>query len=136
VPEDAVEVRPSPIAGRGLFAATELAPGQVVVRVVGDAGHPDSLGTAFPNHSCDPNLGWADADTLVTLAAVTAGEELVVDYAMSVTDPSWFLRCHCPSYRCRQMIEGTDWRIRQLQQRYAGWWAPCVQELLDVQTEA
>jgi hypothetical protein len=67
----------------------------------------------------------------VTLRDIDAGEELLVDYAMSTTDPSWFLRCHCASNRCRQMVEGTDWRIPQLQRRYAGFWAPYVQRLID-----
>jgi hypothetical protein len=62
---------------------------------------------------------------------VAAGTELFTDYALSVTDADWFLRCHCPSYRCRQMVEGGDWRIPQLQRRYAGWWAPHVQRLVD-----
>ena len=81
------------------------------------------------NHACDPNLGWA-GDALVTLRDVAAGEELLVDYAMSTTDPAYLLRCHCASYRCRQMVEGTDWRIPQLQLRYAGHWAPEVQALI------
>jgi hypothetical protein len=62
---------------------------------------------------------------------VPAGSELVTDYAMCITEPGWFLRCHCPSYRCRQMVEGDDWRIPQLRRRYDGWWAPRVQRLLD-----
>jgi hypothetical protein len=115
----------SPIAGRGLFADEALPAGTVVLR-------PDApVHEAGPvNHSCEPNLGWA-GDALVTLRDVAAGEELVVDYAMSTADPDWFLRCHCPSYRCRQMVEGTDWRIPQLQARYAGHWAPAVQRLVD-----
>ena len=31
------------------------------------------------------------------------------------------------------MVEGTDWRIPQLQLRYAGHWAPDVQALIDQQ---
>jgi SET domain-containing protein len=120
-----LDVRPSPIAGRGTFAATAIPAGTEVLRPDGPV-HEHGL----VNHSCDPNLGWA-GDALVTLRDIEAGEELVVDYAMSTTDPGWFLRCHCPSYRCRQMVEGTDWQIRQLQQRYAGHWAPPVQEVID-----
>ena len=122
-----VEERPSPVAGRGLFATAPLAAGTVVLR-------PDApVHEAGPvNHACDPNLGWA-GDELVTLRDVAAGEELLVDYAMSVTDQSFYLRCHCPSYRCRQMVEGTDWRIPQLRQRYAGHWAPAVQRLIDAE---
>ncbi|HRD63835.1 MAG TPA: SET domain-containing protein [Nocardioides sp.] len=124
-PEAATETRPSPIAGQGLFAAAPLPEGTEVLRPTGPV-HTDGP----VNHACDPNLGWS-GEALVTLRDVAAGEELVVDYAMSVADPAWFLRCHCPSYRCRQMVEGTDWQIPQLQRRYAGRWAPDVARLID-----
>jgi hypothetical protein len=132
-----VEVRASPIAGRGLFATVDLPAGTGVVRLSGalvvDADQrvvaPGS--SPFANHSCDPNLGWADEHSLATMTDVAAGQELVTDYAMSVVEADWFLRCHCPSYRCRQMVEGSDWRIPALQQRYDGWWAPHVQRLVD-----
>lgn len=120
-----LDVRPSDIAGRGTFTTEPLAEGTEVLRPEGPVHQVGVL-----NHACDPNLGWA-GEALVTLRAVAAGEELLVDYAMSVDDPDWFLRCHCPSYRCRQMVEGTDWRIVQLQRRYAGRWAPVVQRRID-----
>jgi hypothetical protein len=119
------EVHPSPIAGRGLFATAAISAGTAVLRPDGPVHEQGPV-----NHACDPNLGW-DGDALVTLRDVEAGEELVVDYAMSTTDPEYLLRCHCPSSRCRQMVEGTDWRIPQLQRRYAGRWAPAVQALID-----
>jgi uncharacterized protein len=130
VPDADVEVLSSDIAGRGLFATVDLPSGTVVIRL--DPGptedvRVDGLGVGFPNHSCDPNAGWVDERTLATMSAVPAGAELVTDYAMAIDVADWFLRCHCPSYRCRQMVEGSDWRIPQLQQRYAGWWAPHVQ---------
>lgn len=120
-----LRVDPSPIAGRGLFAGEALPAGTLVLRPEAPVHEAGPV-----NHACDPNLGWA-GDALVTLRDVAVGEELVVDYAMSTADPDWFLRCHCPSYRCRQMVEGTDWRIPQLQARYAGHWAPEVQRLVD-----
>ncbi|MDX6373284.1 MAG: uncharacterized protein QOD98_2272 [Nocardioidaceae bacterium] len=123
VPE--LEVRPSPIAGRGLFTTAPLPAGSEVLRPEGPVHEQGAV-----NHACDPNLGWA-GDSLVTLRDLAADEELLVDYAMSVTDPTWVLRCHCPSYRCRQMVEGGDWRIPQLQRRYAGHWAPDAQKLID-----
>jgi hypothetical protein len=157
-----VEVRPSPVAGRGLFATTDLPAGTVVSRLGGtlvdgvtlrrllaEAAAADETVDAvqvgrdthlvlapgnrnrFVNHACDPNLGWADATTLTTRSDVAAGEELLVDYAMSIADEAWFLRCHCASYRCRQVVEGSDWRIPQLQQRYAGWWTPYVAALVE-----
>ena len=130
----AVELQVSGIAGRGLFATADLPRRSAVLRLASPAaevGRVDTLGPDFPNHSCDPNLGWLDETTLATMTDVPAGTELVTDYAMSNADPDWFLRCHCPSYRCRQMVEGTDWRIPQLQRRYAGWWAPHVRRLVE-----
>jgi len=158
----AVEVRPSVIAGRGLFATQDLPARTVVSRLGGrlvdtaglrmlvaesDAGrvaYVDSIVVAsdwhlviesgdhrFGNHGCDPNLGWVDAYRLATMTDVPAGDELLTDYAMSTADPTYVLRCHCESYRCRQMVAGDDWRIPQLQRRYAGWWVPYVQELVD-----
>ena len=79
-----VEVRPSAIAGRGLFAGAPLPAGTEVLRPDGPMHEAGPV-----NHACDPNLGWA-GDALVTLRDVAAGEELLVDYAMSVTDASWF----------------------------------------------
>jgi hypothetical protein len=126
-----VDTRPSDIAGQGWFAGADLPAGTVVLSAAADTIDIDALGPRFPNHSCDPNLGWTDGQTLVTMGDVAADTELVADYAMCVADPDWFLRCHCPSYRCRQMVEGRDWQIPQLQRRYAGWWAPHVQRLVD-----
>lgn len=120
-----LEVRPSPIAGRGLFAVAAVPAGTEVLRPGGPVHE-----TGPVNHACEPNLGWV-GDALVALRDVAADEELVVDYAMSTADPDFILRCHCASYRCRQMVEGSDWRIPQLQQRYAGHWAPHVQQLID-----
>ena len=120
-----VEERPSPVAGRGLFAIAPIPAGTVVLRPERPVHEAGSL-----NHGCDPNLGWA-GDDLVTLRDVEAGEELLVDYAMSTTDPEFYLRCHCPSYRCRQMVEGSDWQIPQLQRRYAGHWARQVERLME-----
>jgi len=158
--EDVV-VRPSPIAGRGLFATAPIPAGTVVSRlggrlvdtatlralIEGSDEYVDTIvvdqdvhlvlapdgDNRFGNHGCDPNLGWADEYSLVTLRDIVDGEELLSDYAMSTVDPDYYLRCHCPSYRCRQMVEGSDWRIPQLQQRYAGHWAPAVQRLIDAQ---
>lgn len=110
----ATERRPSPIAGRGVFARTDLAAGSAVSGPL--------------NHSCDPNT-WFAGDVLVTRRAIPAGEELTYDYATGSDDVT--MMCHCETYRCRQMISGDDWRIPQLQQRYAGHWAPALQRLID-----
>jgi uncharacterized protein len=154
-----VEVGPSDVAGRGLFATADLPAGTFVSRLGGtlvdtaelrrllatSTSYVDSIvvddgvhlllapGSAnrFGNHACDPNLGWVDAYSLATLQDVPAGAELLQDYATSTVEPDFVLRCHCHSYRCRQMVEGTDWQIPQLQRRYAGHWTPYLQRLID-----
>jgi hypothetical protein len=114
VPSAETSIRPSPIAGHGVFAAADLPPG---VEVDGPL-----------NHSCDPNT-WFCGDVLMTRRPVASGEELTYDYATGAT--GFTLACHCETYRCRQLVAGDDWQIPQLQQRYAGHWAPAVQQLID-----
>lgn len=115
------ERRASPIAGQGLFSDGALPSGSPV-----DAD-PDLL-----NHSCDPTLAWVDGGTrLAAFRDVAAGEELTVDYATCTTDPAMLLRCHCETYRCRQMVTGDDWRIPELQRRYPGHFRAEVQRCID-----
>jgi uncharacterized protein len=83
------------------------------------------LGTL--NHSCEPNLWWTDAQTLSARHDIAAGDELTCDYSTCIADPGFLLRCHCGSYRCRQMVTGDDWRISQLQAAYAGHWVPHIE---------
>ena len=117
----ATERRASPIAGRGVFTDAAIARG-VAVAVEAD----------LLNHSCDPTLVWAaDGVGLVAFRDVEPGEELTVDYATSSTDPQMVVRCHCETYRCRQLVTGDDWRIPQVQQRYAGHLAPQVQRVVE-----
>ncbi|MDT4912406.1 MAG: uncharacterized protein QOC66_1534 [Pseudonocardiales bacterium] len=112
---------PSVIAGHGLFATVAVAAGNPVLRRA-PADVPNEL-----NHSCEPTLGWGGEGTLVAVRDIAAGEELTADYATSIDDPDFVMMCHCETYRCRQVIEGTDWQIPQLQRRYAGLWAPTLQ---------
>jgi hypothetical protein len=120
----ACERGPSVIAGRGWFAAEPLAPGVAVWR-----GDPAECPL---NHSCDPSVWWS-GDVLVTRRAVAVGEELTGDYSTANAHPSFLLVCHCESYRCRQMVTGDDWRIPELQRRYAGHFADGMREVLDGQ---
>lgn len=113
-----VERGPSGIAGAGLFAAERVCAGSNVVAL-------DRLGEL--NHSCQPNVGWSATGALVAMVNIEAGTELTTDYALHIDDPGLVLFCHCETYRCRQVIEGTDWQIPQLQLRYAGYWSPALQ---------
>jgi hypothetical protein len=113
---------PSAIAGTGWFTDRALPAGALALAVA-PGGEPPV------NHSCDPNLGWGEGG-LVTMRDVEPGAELTTDYALAIADDGYLLRCHCETYRCRQLIGGDDWRIEQLQRRYAGFFAPAVADLI------
>ena len=110
-------VGPSSIAGAGFFAGSAIARGTTVT-------------VSGLNHSCDPNLVW-DGAQLVAARDIAAGEELTYDYATAIAEPGFILRCHCETYRCRQLVTGDDWQIPQLRVRYAGHWAPAIQAMID-----
>ncbi|GAB3070588.1 hypothetical protein GCM10027080_10890 [Pedococcus soli] len=117
----AIERQPSTIAGRGWFTTGGLARGEAV-----------AVDVAALNHSCDPTLAWAaDGERVVAFRDVEPGEELTLDYATGSIDPEMVVRCHCETYRCRQLVTGDDWRIPQVQRRYAGHLAPVVQRAVD-----
>ena len=48
---------------------------------------------------------------------VGTGEELTIDYAM-FDDYDGTMTCTCGSTECRSVIDGRDWRRRDLQTRY------------------
>jgi hypothetical protein len=83
------------------------------------------------NHSCDPNLGLSGQISLITLRDIEAGEELCFDYAM--TDGSTYdqFTCVCQTPLCRGLITGNDWKLPELQERYAGYFSPYLQRRID-----
>ena len=78
------------------------------------------------NHSCDSNLWMNDAVTLAARRDIAAGEELTLDYALVTSDPAWRLDrpCQCGSPACRHVVAGDDWLLPDVQRRYAGHFAP------------
>ena len=84
----------------------------------------------FINHSCDPNCGFTDAYTLVSLRSISPGESITFDYAMSDTNSFIEFSCMCSAPTCRGRLTGNDWQILELQIRYAGWFAPHAEELI------
>jgi len=151
----AVEVRTSPIAGRGLFARIPIAAGTVVSRLGGrlvspteldrliadpDQPYIDSIAVSetehlvlpprrdngYGNHGCDPNLWWVGPYELAARRDITAGEELTNDYATSTGEPGFVMACDCGSELCRGTITGDDWRRPDLRQRYGKHWVPVL----------
>jgi SET domain-containing protein len=129
----ALEVRPSPIEGFGLFATAPIAPGSVCVEMGGrlidadelariaatgepysafalDADHhvlqADGDPARFGNHSCEPNLELSGPTTLVARRAIAVDEEVTVDYSTMSDSPSWSMDCNCGAPNCRRIIVG------------------------------
>ena len=75
------------------------------------------------NHSCDPNVGVRGQITFVAMRDIAPGTELVIDYAMIDGDPSERMECACGSRACRRVITGDDWRLPELEERYAGYFS-------------
>ncbi len=71
----------------------------------------------FINHSCDPNVGPDGQVTFVALRNIKAGKELCHDYAMT-TMREYRLKCNCGSKKCRKIITGNDWELKELQNKY------------------
>jgi hypothetical protein len=150
-----IEVRPSPIHGRGLFARESFGSGEVALIwggtvfseaevksgkanprsltlvetgiYLGDpAGAPDGADFCL-NHGCDSNLWLRDAITLVTRDVIEEDEELTLDYALWTTEPEWTLSpCGCGAPQCRGRVTGSDWRLPALQQRYQDHFSPVL----------
>jgi uncharacterized protein len=142
----------SGIAGRGLFATERIDAGEIVAVKAGhivttrqlndlqdplpnsaiqitDGLHlvalsPDEYEPVmlFINHSCEPNVGFAGNIVLVTMRNVTADEELTTDYAL-FDDYDGQMACQCNTASCRRVIHGRDWRRRDLQHRYHGYFS-------------
>jgi hypothetical protein len=72
----------------------------------------------------------SDEVTIIARRAIDAGEELTLDYALTTTEPGWALDqpCQCGSPLCRGMVTGNDWRLPDMQARYAGHFVPYIND--------
>ena len=157
-----IEVRTSPLHGRGMFARESFGSGEIALiwggtvfsekdvkagkanpksitlveegLYLGDpAGAPEGEDYCL-NHSCDSSLWMLDAITLVTRDVIEEDEELTIDYALWETDPRWLLSpCACGSPRCRGKATGADWRLPELQERYGGHFSPVIERWIENQ---
>lgn len=154
------EVRASPIHGRGLFARSPIAAGEIVavkgghvLTHAGWAALEPTLGAAeiqiaedlfiapvrddhrdgsmlYTNHSCDPNLAIQGQIVLVAMRDIAPGEELTIDWA-TTDDGDHRMTCHCGSPRCRGTVTGKDWMKPELQARYRGWFCWFLQRKIE-----
>ncbi|MCW5873135.1 MAG: SET domain-containing protein [Anaerolineales bacterium] len=89
----------------------------------------------FINHSCDANAGLQGQIVIVALRDITPGEEVCIDYAMCDSTPGEEFECACGSGNCRGTITGEDWKLPELQQRYAGHFSTYLQNKINAQKD-
>ena len=149
-----VRLLPSEIGGRGLVAIADIKKGEKVVVWNGlyvnkqqadqalaegklvmqwdddlfsveDKG--DDIGY-YINHSCDGNLWMQDAYTLLARVDIPAGQELTIDYALFEAEEDYVSawECQCGSPLCRKRPTGKDWRLPDVQARYANHFSPLI----------
>jgi hypothetical protein len=85
------------------------------------------------NHSCDPNSGLIGQVVLVALRDIRVGEEITFDYATSDGSPYDEFECGCGAKKCRHHVSADDWKLPELQARYAGHFSPYVQRRIDAE---
>jgi hypothetical protein len=85
----------------------------------------------FVNHSCDPNAGVVGQIALIALRPIAIGEEVCFDYAMTDGSPYDEFECGCGTVLCRHRVTGNDWKLSELQTRYAGHFSPYIQRRIN-----
>src|SRR5215467_5510167 len=153
-----IEIRSSPIAGCGMFAREAIKKDEIVIVWGGVVMTAEDIGAGrfrkgslsaiaedrwlgasldgqedpadYTNHSCDPNLWMSDEVTLIARRDIAAGEELTADYMMWEANEDYRAawQCCCGSPLCRRAVTGKDWRLPELQERYAGHLSPFLNE--------
>lgn len=139
----ALEVRPSPIEGFGVFAVRAFSAGDVLLEIddsrVVDAAHPLAAGDdprhcdylargrvvlmQYPerhiNHCCDPNVYVRTAGggrLVIALRHIGAGCEIAYDYCINgYGDTVW--TCQCGAARCRRTIHSDFFHLPAALQR-------------------
>jgi hypothetical protein len=96
--------------------------------VTGNEGPAD-----WVNHSCNPNAGLVGQVVLVALRDIRVGEEICFDYATSDGSPYDEFECHCGAKNCRRHVTGDDWKLTELQVRYAGHFSPYIQRRIEAE---
>ncbi|MFA6586285.1 MAG: SET domain-containing protein [Candidatus Paceibacterota bacterium] len=94
----------------------------------------------YLNHSCDANCGFNGEITIVAMRDIKKGEEITIDYAMCISSKDVIplvgdtdiVKCTCGSKFCRKLITPNDWKRKDLQKRYKGFFEPFLEKKLKV----
>lgn len=131
-----LEIKPSPIEGRGCFARVHLPRGKKIAEYTGERisnaeanrragrrrlricdidghwsldGSKGGNGTHYINHSCEPNSYMKSVYKhilVVALRDIAPGEEITIDYHSTLHSDK--KRCTCGAPSCRRTINKID----------------------------
>ena len=92
-------------------------------------------GFNFLNHSCEPNAGFNGQIFLVAMKGINRDEEITIDYAMVLhkanKGPAYKLECLCGAETCRKQVSENDWKNKNLQEKYRGYFQSYLQDEID-----
>jgi len=73
--------------------------------------HPEAVRhpVNFMNHSCDPNVGYRGANSLVALVDIQPGQQLRMDYGTYSFSFDHEFACSCGAPWCRGKVTRNDW---------------------------
>lgn len=89
----------------------------------------------YLNHSCNPTCGFGGEITVVAIQDIKKEQEITIDYAMcsrnkrSIT--SDMRNCFCGSKFCRKKITFNDYKRKDLQKRYKGFFQPFLEKKIN-----
>lgn len=129
--------------GRGLFAAKNIAKGEVILTFSGriisldealakgeTSGNPLQIDTrtyldieepgVIVNHHCNPNAGIINTYTLVALIDICKDEEIFYDYSTTMSENLWTMECGCSATNCRKTIKDFHYLPSNIKQKYLG----------------
>jgi hypothetical protein len=79
------------------------------------------------NHSCDPNCLPIDEDHWMSVKDIKVGEQLTIDYCtFDCNKYDCIEECLCGSANCRKQIKPTDYKLKDVQDRYGNHFVPYI----------
>lgn len=152
-----LEVKDSPIQGKGLFTEVYVSKATILFEIMGKRfqhdydpslsqqnpnwigiGHEEwlELGPGdiaiYLNHSCNPNVIINGKLQLITMKPLKAQEELLLDYSTTELDPYWKMDCGCGADECRKVLHSFQLLPDKLQKKYRKYLAPAFRSTAEV----
>jgi uncharacterized protein len=88
------------------------------------------------NHSCDGNSWYKDFFTMTARIDIEKDEEITYDYVLSeMNSTKGIEKCCCGAKNCRGAFTENDWKSKELQEKYKGYFVPYLNELIKKTSE-